>query len=79
MPLVERENLPRVVTLSENHDRCVGKAYRLIGMPPDDATGAANVCLAHWLENVCATLDLTKQAYPRGLPNPGRQQVVELG
>lgn len=79
VPFVERQDVPGLVASREHGDRGVREAHLEIRMAFDDLPGLPGVGRREWLELIGAPLDLLKKAEAGSLPNPGRQQIVELG
>lgn len=79
MALVEGEQVEYLVAAREDDDRGIGEADLKIGVGVDHLLGDRNVGRLEWLEAVGAAAHLGEKRKLGLEPDPGREEVVELG
>lgn len=79
MALVEGEQVEYLVAPREDDDRGIGEADLKIGVGVDHLLGDRNVGGLEWLEAVGAAAHLGEKRKLGLEPDPGREEVVELG
>jgi hypothetical protein len=61
MPLIERENVPHGMALSQYHDRRVGQTHAQIAIPVDDLYRCRYICSRERLKPISSANDLFKK------------------
>ena len=79
MAFVQGEQVEHLVAPREDDDRGIGEADLKIGVGVDHFLGDRNVGGLEWLEAVGAAAHLGEKRKLGLEPDPGREEVVELG
>ncbi len=79
MAFVEGEQVEHLVAPRKDDDRGIGEADLKVGVGVDHLRGNRNVGGLEWLEAVGAAAHLGEKRNLGLGPDPGREEVVELG